>query len=422
MSEDLVAGRYRILRRLGHGPMSDVYLAEDVELGRQVALKLLGPGADAARFEREARAAAALTHPNVTQLFDYGRTGDQPFMVLEYLSGGTLEERLRYGDPLPDPETEEIARGVAAGLAHAHERGLVHRDLKPSNVLFDPDGRPKIADFGIARIGDTGSLTDSGTVMGTAAYISPEQAAGEPAGPASDVYSFGVMLFRMLTGRLPFEAEQAMELAAMHLDLPAPPVESLRPDAPSRLAGLANSALAKDPADRPADGSALAAALGVPRAGIDETATAILPPPAMPAAPTPPPAAPRRRRVPLAPVILGVLALAAAGIALAVVALTGSSSPTTTLSSSTHRTTRHTTTTRPTTTTSTTSTTIGTTSSTTTTTHTTASTTTRPTTRTTTTQPTTPPPPPPPPPTSVTTTVSSPTITDEGTTVTIPTP
>src|SRR5436305_11329826 len=276
--------------------MSEVFLADDLELGRRVALKLRGREADPARFEREARAAAALTHPNVNQLFDYGEVAGRPFMVLEYLPGGTLEDRLRPGRPLPDAESEEIARGMAAGLAHAHERGLVHRDLKPSNVLFDADDRPKIADFGIARMGGAGTLTEAGTVMGTAAYISPEQAAGEAAGPASDVYSLGVILFRMLTGRLPFESEQPLALVAMHRDVPAPRVESIRQDVPPRLAAIVDAALAKDPADRPPDGGALAAALGVPRPApaVEETATAILPPP--PRRVPPPAAADRRRR------------------------------------------------------------------------------------------------------------------------------
>ena len=412
MSENVVAGRYRILERLGHGAMSDVFLAEDLELGRRVALKLLGPSADPVRFEREARAAAALTHPNVNQLFDYGKVDGRPYMVLEYLPGGTLEDRLRGGKPLPDDETRAIAVGLAAGLAHAHERGLVHRDLKPSNVLFDAEGRPKIADFGIARMGDAGTLTEAGTVMGTAAYISPEQAAGEPATPASDVYSLGVILFRMLTGRLPFTAQQPLELAAMHRDLPAPAVESFRGDVPPALAGVVNSALAKDPADRPPDGAALAAALGAPAAPVEETATVVLPPP-----PPPPPRPPTRRRSQyLVPAAIGLVALIVAGIAAAVIATrhTSSSPETSTTSSTrstTHRTTTTTTTTQPTS------------SSTTTTTTSTTTTTTRPTTthHTTTAPPPAPPPPPPPPP-PTTVTAEPPTTTDVSTSITIPGP
>jgi len=413
VSESLLAGRYRIVERLGHGPMSEVFLAEDLELGRRVALKLLGRDADPARFEREARAAAALTHPNVNQLFDYGEVAGRPFMVLEYLAGGTLEDRLRQGAPLPDAETEEIARGVAAGLAHAHDRGLVHRDLKPSNVLFDDDGRPKIADFGIARMGGAGTLTEAGTVMGTAAYISPEQAAGESAGPASDVYSLGVILFRMLTGRLPFESDQPLELVAMHRDLPAPQVESVRPDVPPQLAAIVDSILAKDPADRPPDGGALAAALGVPRPALDETATAILPPPPRPG-PTPPAAERRRRR--LLPALLGVLVLAGAGVALALVAFRHPGAATSTTSSRTRSSTRHTTTTAPTTV-------IPVAPSTTSTTSTASSTTTPPpTTHKTTTAA---PPPPPPPPTSTTIPTPPPpppTSTEISTTITIPGP
>src|SRR5947209_14355105 len=231
--------------------MGEVWAARDLELDRSVALKLLGPEADPARFEREAHAAAALSHPNVTQLFDYGTWHGRPYMVLEFLPGGTLEDRLRDGRPLPDAETERIAREVAAGLAHAHGRGLVHRDLKPANILFDADGRAKIADFGIARLADSGTLTEAGTLLGSAAYISPEQAAGLPATPASDVYSFGVMLFQMLTGRLPFEHENPMALVKMHRDQPAPPLSRFRKDAPPDLESLAAAALAKDPADRP---------------------------------------------------------------------------------------------------------------------------------------------------------------------------
>ncbi|MDX6483117.1 MAG: eukaryotic-like serine/threonine-protein kinase, partial [Gaiellaceae bacterium] len=197
MADEVIQGRYRLEQKIGDGGMSEVWLATDLELDRPVALKLLAPNADRQRFEREARAAAALSHPNINQLFDFGEVEGRPYMVLEFLPGGTLEDQLLDDRPLPDEQTGRIARDLAAGLADAHAHGLIHRDLKPSNVLFDSEGRAKIADFGIAHMGDGGTLTEAGTVLGTAAYISPEQAAGEPAGPASDVYSFGVILFRM---------------------------------------------------------------------------------------------------------------------------------------------------------------------------------------------------------------------------------
>jgi serine/threonine-protein kinase len=352
VADQVVADRYRLERRLATSRMGEVWAARDLELARPVALKLLGRDADPARFEREAHAAAALSHPNVTQLFDYGSWEGQPYMVLEFLPGGTLEDRLRDARPLPDAETERIAREVAAGLAHAHDRGLVHRDLKPANVLFDADGRAKIADFGIARMGGAGTLTEAGTLLGTAAYISPEQASGEPATAASDVYSFGVILFRMLTGRLPFAAEVPLELVAMHRNEPPPPVASFRPDAPPQLARLADACLAKDPGARPRDGSELVAALGgVPATA--EAATAVLTPPAEPTPvirPRPAPSRPaRRRRGVLAALLLGLLAAAAAGLAVALIGHGSSSSATTT--TTTHRRTTHSTTTRSTSTT-----------------------------------------------------------------------
>src|SRR5947208_3345770 len=182
-------------------------------------------------------------------------------MVLEYLGGGTLEDRLIPGEPYPDEETERIAGEIAAGLAHAHARGLVHRDLKPANVLFDDEGVTKIADFGIARLSGSGTLTETGTLLGTAAYISPEQAQGLPATAASDVYSFGVILYRMLAGRLPFESESPIELARMHIQEQPFPLADARPAAPTALAALAEASLAKDPQARPADGQALVQAL-----------------------------------------------------------------------------------------------------------------------------------------------------------------
>ena len=325
MGGDVIAGRYRLLEPLGRGAMSAVWLAHDDELDRNVAVKTLAASADRARFEREARAVAALSHPNICSVYDYGESEGKPFMVLECLASGSLEDRLAGGKPLADDKTRLIAADIAAGLAHAHERGLVHRDLKPANVLFDSEGRAKIADFGIARMGGAGTLTEAGTVLGTASYISPEQASGREAGPASDVYSFGVMLFRMLTGRLPFASANAMELVRMHRDDPPPPVAALREDAPADLARVANAALAKDPATRPADGAALVAALagaGVAEAAASESgetaaATKILPPPPHT----------RRRRPAALPLTALVLLLLGGGVALGLAVTRGSSTP-----------------------------------------------------------------------------------------------
>jgi len=242
---------------------------------------MLAPTADLARFQREAHALASLAHEHVMRVYDYGEDAAGPFMALEWLPGGTLEERLS-GGALPAAETGRIASGIASGLAHLHERGFVHRDLKPANILFDGEGRPKVADFGLARSTGRHGLTETGTVLGTAAYISPEQAAGEPALPASDVYSFGVILFQLLTGALPFFANDALTLVDMHRTRPAPTVLSVNPAADPALARLADSALAKDPAARPANGAALLAALGQAPTGVlpaaDSAATRVLPP------------------------------------------------------------------------------------------------------------------------------------------------
>jgi hypothetical protein len=314
MAETRIAGRYRLDELLGRGGMSEVWCATDLELGRRVALKLLAPNEDDARFEREARAFAALAHPNVTRLYDYGKHDDRPFMVLEYLPGGTLEDLLRANGRLADADTHRTANEIAAGLAHAHARGVVHRDLKPSNVLFDDEGRAKLADFGIASMaaGD-GTLTEAGTVMGTAAYISPEQAAGLAATPASDVYSFGVLLFRMLTGHLPFESDDPLALVLHHRDDDPPQVSAYRDDAPPLLASTADATLAKDPAVRPPDGDALLDALGgaaAPAAAFAvEDATQVMP--AVGAA--------RRRRLAGAVAITALAVLALAGGMLAYV-------------------------------------------------------------------------------------------------------
>jgi eukaryotic-like serine/threonine-protein kinase len=324
--------------------MSEVWRAHDDTLDRTIALKILSPTADLGRFRREAQALASLAHENVMRLYDYGEDEAGPYMALEWLPGGTLENRLAQG-PLPPAEAHRVAEGMAAGLAHLHSRGLVHRDLKPANVLFDEEGRTKLGDFGLARhTAGAGTLTAAGTVLGTAAYISPEQASGEPAGAASDVYSFGVILFRMLTGELPFTADNAVALVDMHRNAPPPAVETLQPDAPPALAALTAAALRKDPAQRPADGAALLTALGASpttvAAPADTEATQVL------ARPTPPPAARRRRWSPAA-VAAAVVVLAAAGGVLAwAVTQSDTSSPAGTSSTGSAATHRHTATTR----------------------------------------------------------------------------
>ena len=353
---DEVAGRYRLEELQGRGPMSEVWRAHDSTLDRTVALKILSPTADLGRFRREAQAAATLAHENVTRVYDYGEGEAGPFIALEWLPGGSLEDRLGT-EPLPPDETRRVAQGVAAGLAHLHARGLVHRDLKPANVMFDEEDRPKLADFGLARsTAGAGTLTEAGTVLGTAAYISPEQAAGEPAGAASDVYSFGVILFRMLTGVLPFVADDAIALVNMHRNAPPPAVESLQPNAPRDLAALTAATLRKDPAQRPADGAALLAALGTTASTAvipaDTAATQVLAAPApvpVPPPPAPPPSDQRRKWAIVAAAV--VLLAAAGGILAWAVTRPGSTTPAT---SSVHTHTHPTTTTQPTTTPSTT--------------------------------------------------------------------
>jgi eukaryotic-like serine/threonine-protein kinase len=315
---DTVAGRYRLTSLLGRGGMSEVWLAEDLELDRRVAVKVLAATANRLRLEREARAYAACSDSNVARVYDYGEAEDRPYIVLEYLPGGTLEERFTADAPLPDADTTRIAAEIAAGMAHAHACGLVHRDLKPANILFDAEGRAKIADFGIAHATDASTLTETGTILGTAAYASPEQATGQSATPASDVYSFGVILFRMLTGHLPFAATNAMELLVKHAQVEAPDVRRLRPDAPPSLAAVTASALAKDPQRRPKDGGELLAALASPADATPETArTQVLEPPTR---------RPRRRAA-----IGGAAALALlvpVGFAAALLSFGGKSEPT----------------------------------------------------------------------------------------------
>ena len=255
-------GRYRLVRRIATGGMGEVWQADDTVLGRRVALKLLVEELAAddratRRFVREARATARLAHPNVARVFDFGRQGGAPFLVMELLEGETLAARLASG-PLGPAEAARVAAAVADALEAAHGRGIVHRDVKPSNVMLTRDGEVKVLDFGIAAAADeTHSTTGSG-LYATVAYVSPERVAGEPATPASDVYSLGAVLYELLCGRPPFSGRSPALVARAHLHDQPVPVRQLAPWVPARLAEACQAALAKDPARRPSSAASLA--------------------------------------------------------------------------------------------------------------------------------------------------------------------
>jgi serine/threonine-protein kinase len=246
--------RYVIKRKLGSGGMADVYLAEDQELGRRVALKLLDDrhASDeqfVERFRREAQSAAGLNHPNIVSIFDRGRAEGTYYIAMEYLDGRTLKELLVRNGPTPVPIAIDYARQILSALAFAHRNGIVHRDIKPHNIVVGGDGRLKVTDFGIARSG-TSQMTEVGSIVGTAQYLSPEQARGAPVDPRSDLYSLGVVLYEMLTGKVPFTGDTPVEIAMKHLSqVPKPPSE-WRPQVPHDLDAVVMRALAKDPEQR----------------------------------------------------------------------------------------------------------------------------------------------------------------------------
>lgn len=254
-------GRYRVQRLLGRGGMGVVLLALDEALGRQVALKLIAAGgaitaAERARFEREARSAAQLNHPNIAALYDIGSHEGQPFLTMEYVAGETLAQRIAHG-PLPIAAVSAVAEQLAAALSAAHSAGVVHRDLKPGNVMVTADGAVKLLDFGLARPAERAAktsgdpITQTGMIIGTPAYMSPEQARGEDVAAASDVFSLGTLLYESLTGRCPFARNSMFDALNAVVVHEPPPVTDGRPDTPGALAGMISRCLAKDPASRP---------------------------------------------------------------------------------------------------------------------------------------------------------------------------
>ncbi len=247
-----VGDRYTLVGRLGGGGMADVWLADDDMLGRQVALKFLHErfAQDASfveRFRREAQAAAGLQHPNVVGVYDRGRTDGRHWIAMEYVEGASLKDLITRG--LTIGEAVEIVRQVLAGTKFAHERGIIHRDLKPQNVLVDREGRARVVDFGIARAGAS-EITQTGSVLGTAQYLSPEQAQGLETGVTSDLYSIGVLLYECLTGRVPFEADSPVAVALKQISEPPRPPSSLNSQIPPALDAVVLRALVKDPAGR----------------------------------------------------------------------------------------------------------------------------------------------------------------------------
>jgi eukaryotic-like serine/threonine-protein kinase len=267
MSE-LFADRYRLERRLGVGGMATVQLAFDTRLERNVAVKLLAEhladdSSFVSRFKREALAAARLVHPNVVQVFDFGLDDEshRNFIVMEYVDGQSCAEILRERGTLPPDEAVEILAQSCRGLAYAHRHEVVHRDVKPGNLLRSHDGMVKLADFGIAKAAEQSDITKVGSVLGTAAYLAPEQARGEPAGPASDMYALGVVAYQLLAGRLPYEAASLTDLARLQESGPPPRLDEVTTGVSPALAAAVARALHRDPDQRYPDAGEMETAL-----------------------------------------------------------------------------------------------------------------------------------------------------------------
>jgi eukaryotic-like serine/threonine-protein kinase len=263
-AQHLLGGRYALAEPLGRGGMATVYRGTDTVLGRQVAIKVLADTlardpSFVERFRREARAAAGLTHPGVVTVFDHGSEGETNYIVMELIEGPTLAELLRRGS-LGTERTVAIGDAILAALEAAHARGLVHRDVKPGNVMLTSAGDVKVMDFGIVRSLDAATLTGTGTVVGSASYLAPEQVRGLPADGRSDLYAVGCVLYEALAGRPPFTGSSAVSVAHQHVSSEPAPLSRLA-SVPAALEGVVMRALAKDPEDRYADAGQMRAAL-----------------------------------------------------------------------------------------------------------------------------------------------------------------
>ncbi len=269
----LIDGRYKVLSRLGAGGMADVFLAEDNQLGRKVALKLLhrrfaeDPGF-VERFRREAQAAAGLQHPNVVSVYDRGAYDGTYYIAMEYLPGRTLKQLIRQEAPLDPVRAINITLQILKAARFAHRRGVIHRDLKPHNVIIDDGDHAKVTDFGIARAGAS-DMTETGSIMGTAQYLSPEQAQGHAVSAGSDLYSIGVILYELVTAQVPFDAEAAVTIAIKHVSEAPPAPRQINPNIPPELEQVILWALNKNPNDRPTDADQLINALEQVKAMIE---------------------------------------------------------------------------------------------------------------------------------------------------------
>jgi serine/threonine-protein kinase len=271
-------GRYKITGELGRGAMGAVYRAVDPLIDREVAIKTLLPdlpedlmGDVRERFLREARSAGRLNHPNIVTIYDVGKSGNLAYMAMEFLQGEELRSLLSSGQPLPIARAIDIAAQVAEGLAYAHQHGVVHRDIKPANVMLSVTGRAKITDFGIARMRSAEVRTQTGIVLGSPRYMSPEQVAGKRAEPRSDIFALGVILYEMLTGRPPFTGEDVTSVMFQIMNLVPPPPSSINPRAPEVLDFIVTKAIAKAVDDRYASADELAKDLREVAKQIDTT-------------------------------------------------------------------------------------------------------------------------------------------------------
>jgi serine/threonine protein kinase len=332
----LLSGRYRIEEFLGHGGMARVYRGTDLVLGRTVAVKVLNeqlsrdPRA-VKRFRREAQAAAGLSHPGIVAVFDTGSDGDVRYIVMEYVTGRTLADILREEGPLASEPAAALASAVATSLAHAHAKGIVHRDIKPANIMRTPSGEVKVMDFGIARAASFDTLTQTATIMGTASYLAPEQARGDPIDARTDVYSLGVVLFEMLTGRPPFIADSPVAVAYKHVGEDPVPPSRVDPKVGPDLDSVVLTAMAKDPAARYQTADAMgqdlnrfvssgvaedaaSAAGGEPTGELPVQRTAVLPPVPAPAGGEPGPSGPPSRSPHWPPWVVALGALVAVAL------------------------------------------------------------------------------------------------------------